>query len=52
MLTGPSGSGKTSWGRLLAQAILCPERKGTRSLFALFIMPAFASGNHARVFLP
>ena len=50
MLTGPSGSGKTSWGRLLAQAVLCPERKGIDPCLLCASCLAFASGNHAGFF--
>jgi DNA polymerase-3 subunit delta' len=46
LLIGPSGSGKTSWGRLLSQAILCPERRGLKPCMVCSSCRCFASGNH------
>ena len=46
LLTGPSGSGKTSWGRLLSQAIFCPDRQGLQPCMICSSCRRFASGNH------
>jgi DNA polymerase III subunit delta' len=46
LLTGPSGSGKTSWGRLLSQTILCPDRRGLQPCMVCSSCLRFASGNH------
>ncbi len=46
MLTGPAGSGKRSWGSLLAQAILCPQRIGVQPCMKCRSCRTFASGNH------
>jgi DNA polymerase III subunit delta' len=46
LLTGPSGSGKTSWGRYLAQAILCPDRQGLKPCMLCLSCRRFANGNH------
>lgn len=50
LLTGPSGSGKKSWGKLLAQAILCPERSGIEPCMQCFSCRSFLSGNHPEYF--
>jgi DNA polymerase-3 subunit delta' len=46
MLCGPSGSGKTSWGKLLAQAILCPENDGIKPCMTCNSCRSFNSDNH------
>ena len=46
LLTGPAGSGKKSWGKLLAMAILCPERDGVDPCLKCSSCRSFQSGNH------
>ncbi len=46
LLTGPSGSGKTIWGRLLSQAIFCPDRRGLQPCMVCSSCRHFVSGNH------
>lgn len=50
LLTGPSGSGKKSWGRLLAMAILCPERDEVDPCLSCASCRSFQSGNHPGFF--
>lgn len=50
LLTGPAGSGKKSWGRLLAMAILCPERDGVDPCLDCLSCRGFESGNHPGLF--
>lgn len=46
LLIGPAGSGKKSWGKLLAMAILCPERDGVDPCYKCSSCRSFQSGNH------
>ena len=46
MLIGPAGSGKTSWGRLLAQALLCPHGEGLKPCNACSSCRNFLSSRH------
>ncbi|MDW7729364.1 MAG: DNA polymerase III subunit [Bacillota bacterium] len=50
LLTGPSGSGKTSWGKLLSQALLCPDRQGINPCMKCKSCRTFLSGNHTGFF--
>ena len=50
LLTGPAGSGKKSWGRLMAMAILCPERDGVDPCLDCSSCRSFQSGNHPGFF--
>jgi len=50
LLSGPSGSGKKSWGKLLAQALLCPENSGIEPCMKCFSCRTFLSGNHPEFF--
>lgn len=50
LLTGSSGSGKKSWGRLLAQALLCPENSGIEPCMKCFSCRSFLSGNNPEFF--
>lgn len=51
LLTGPPGSGKKSWGKALAQAILCPNRSGAEPCMHCSSCRGFQSGNHPDYFL-
>ncbi len=46
MLCGPSGSGKTSWGKLLAQALLCPDSDGIKPCMSCGSCRSFINDNH------
>ncbi|OPL11078.1 MAG: hypothetical protein AVO34_02995 [Firmicutes bacterium ML8_F2] len=46
LLTGPAGSGKRSWGRALAQAILCRNRGEKGACLNCEDCRLFNSGNH------
>ncbi|NLY38833.1 MAG: DNA polymerase III subunit [Firmicutes bacterium] len=48
LLTGPAGSGKRTWGRALAQALLCSERAGADPCLSCLSCRQFQSGNHPR----
>ena len=50
LLTGASGSGKKSWGKLLAQAILCHARIGIEPCMKCISCSGFLSGNHPEYF--
>lgn len=50
LITGPAGSGKKSWGRVLAQAILCPERAGLEPCEICPSCHSFRHGNHPDYF--
>jgi DNA polymerase III subunit delta' len=51
MLVGPAGSGKKSWGRLLARALLCPNRRGAEACLKCRSCIAFDTGNHPDYFI-
>lgn len=50
LLAGPSGSGKKSWGRALAQAVLCINRRGSEACLECLSCRQFSSGNHPEYF--
>jgi DNA polymerase III subunit delta' len=51
LLTGPPGSGKRSWGKALAQAILCANRSGAEPCMLCSSCRGFQSGSHPDFFL-
>lgn len=46
LLTGPAGSGKKTWGKALAQALLCPLRREAEPCMSCLSCRQFQSGNH------
>lgn len=50
LISGPSGSGKTSWGKLLSQALLCPDHKGIKPCMICKSCHAFLNGNHTEFY--
>ncbi|HOL16674.1 MAG TPA: DNA polymerase III subunit delta' [Bacillota bacterium] len=50
LITGPSGSGKRTWGKILARALLCPDRRGAEPCLECSSCRLFASGNHPNFF--
>ncbi len=51
LLAGPSGSGKKSWGKALAQAVLCLNRSYGEACMGCVSCRQFSSGNHPEYFL-
>lgn len=50
LLSGPPGSGKKTWGRALAQALLCDRRRGAEPCLSCLSCRQFHSGNNPRFF--
>ncbi len=51
LLTGPPGSGKKTWGKALAQAVLCKYNKGIKACLKCLSCKQFHSGNHPSFFV-
>lgn len=45
LITGPSGSGKRTWGRVLACALLCQERRGAEPCGNCISCRSFSAGS-------
>jgi DNA polymerase-3 subunit delta' len=50
LITGPSGSGKRTWGRVLACALLCRERRGAEPCGNCITCRSFSAGSCPALF--